>query len=234
MPGGRSRDQEPQRENYSASHLILAEGNAESRFIVALLEELGIRDLQVIAHAPGKGGFTGRLDSIYVNEAIVSGAVESILLIRDVDNDWDVAWREIQAQIRGSRYPYPVPTAPATYAPSASNLPATCVYMLPGERRIGCLETLLMDAMAAHYPNEVAEVDRMLAKLQAAPFGPCAQDKARIACLTAVLCETDPSASVAYIWSKTPKLRALLRDPCIEPLVSFLRDVPNLVRQSRS
>jgi hypothetical protein len=126
--------------------LILVEGVDEERFFEALLDHLGITDVQVLS-VGGKAGFGAMLAAIRADERFPE--VRSIVLVRDADwhkpagENAAAAWDALVGAFASAGLPRPTQHA----ALGGSEELKTAVYVMPDGTADGMLEDLCLLAM---------------------------------------------------------------------------------------
>ena len=119
---------------------LLVEGNDERNFFEALMEHLGLANVQIQV-LDGKDGLR---DSLVTLAGVTGfGSVTSIGIVRDADDSADAAFQSVQTSLRNAEFP-----APDRPEESAGEALVVSVLILPGGGNNGMLETLLCRTFA--------------------------------------------------------------------------------------
>ena len=215
----------PEREEINQPRIILCEGKADSVFLKALLSQRRLYGFQISEPAHGNRDFTRRLNAIKATEAYVTHIIRDVVLVTDNDEYPQKSFRDVKKQIQKSNT-YPVPNKPYNRAIKAG-VPAISVITLPGEGQRGCLEGLLLEAMAGKFKKVAKCLDEYRDCTPAKKWGVSKTQKMMLQCMIAALCEKDPSSSLVLLWSKERNMKDLLKGKRFNNLVSFLRKIKN-------
>lgn len=205
--------------------LIFCEGPADAEFLKALLLERKITGYQVIHSRNGKTGFTALFSEIVAFKEFAT--LESIVLIRDSDDNFTKAFEEARKQVsaaqgaNGKKGDYGAPKRPLEYARSKDH-PAVAIVLLPWHNRKGALEALLLPALYEHDRATGEAIEDFIGKVPVGNLPETKSDKARVACFLGATCEEDPTCSVRYMWAKNPQLVQLLGSRHFDDLAAFL------------
>jgi hypothetical protein len=125
------------------SKLILGEGKDESYFFDALLQHMGISDVDN-KEIMGKDRFGAGLDALIGIDGFSN--VKKIAIFRDAESSRDATFRSIQHHL--GRCQLPVPASIGQYA--TYNGVELGVFILPGNAEFGMLENLCLDSVKDH------------------------------------------------------------------------------------
>src|SRR3989442_9179525 len=123
------------------SRVIVCEGKGDVAFFEHFVQKRGLPRFQVLS-ADGKGGYERIL--IALSAAPGFDGISGILVIGDNDLDPNEAFLNIRSQIHAAGG-YGVPDHPGK-AVKRGGFPAVLIMMVPWQEKIGCLQTLLIEA----------------------------------------------------------------------------------------
>jgi hypothetical protein len=184
--------------------LLLVEGQDEVGFIRALLDVIGMDDIE-LWDAKGKTNLRQALMAVRLVPGFES--VTSIGVIRDADEDAKAAFDSVVAHLKAQGYPVPQQVGTSAVKDGL----AASVFIFPGGEAPGMLETLVWKSIENHaIATEVAEFitrcrDILPAEIEdevrtAGPAGwrkPRGPDKARMQALLATMIEAKPRVGIA-------------------------------------
>jgi len=124
----------------SKPKLLIVEGKDEECFFCALIEHVGINDIQV-AGIGGKDKLRTNLKGLIKDPSF--SKVESLGIVRDADTDPDGAFRSVRESLRASGLPNP--KKPLVLA---EGMPRVAVMIIPSHKRKGALEDLCLEAVS--------------------------------------------------------------------------------------
>lgn len=204
-------------------HVIVCEGKADVAFFEHLIAERGLPEFQVL---PANGN--SRYGDILVALTAAPGfnGLSGILVVADNDLDPAAAFQNILEQIQEAGG-YGVPNAPRVPARSAG-FPTIVPLMVPWDDTVGCLETLLLEAVRAVNPELAACVETYATCTHVDVWNEVERSKMKLQALTSVICRSDPNTPVSYAWSR-PETIISLTQPCFNQIADFLQAFPGLV-----
>jgi len=186
-------------------HVVLGEGERDRSFLDYLCKNRQITGL-TLGCVGGNGGFGKYLDGMYASPRF--GECNSILLISDNDESADDSFKEIKNQL--NTIGFSSPSRPLEIA-KKNGYPSVGILMLPHPAPVsdarGCLETLLIQAIASAYPQQAACVDQMSACIGIASWSKKnSQDKFKVRCLISALWADDPMYGLNFCFSPDKNL----------------------------
>ncbi len=179
------------------SRVILCEGKADVAFFEHLVQRRSLPRFQVLS-AEGRSGYERTL--IALSAAGGFDSVSGILVVGDNDLDPPGAFLNIQRQIRAAGG-YGVPNNPFKAVKSGA-FPTVFVMMVPLQGKLGCLETLLIEAAYDIRPDFKPCVDAYGACTHADVWNEVEQSKMKLQVLIAAACRSDPNTPVSYAWNR--------------------------------
>ena len=203
--------------------VIICEGKADVAFFEHLISERGLPEFQVL---PANGNSRYEDTLVALSAAPGFNGISGILLVGDNDLNPARAFQNIRTQIQRASG-YGVPVNPGEIAESAG-FPDIVVMMVPWHGRVGCLETLLLEAVRAAHADFGACVDDYAACTHVDAWNEVEVAKMKLQSLTAVICRSDPTTPVSYAWNR-PEDIILLTQPCFNQIADFLQAFPALV-----
>jgi len=203
--------------------VIVCEGEGDVAFFTHLIRKRDLAPFQVLP-AGGKSGYGRVLTALSAGTGF--DRVSGILVVGDNDLDPLAAFDNIQEQIRAAGG-YGVPDRPGEPRKSPG-FPAVVVMMIPLEERVGCLETLLVEAVYEVSPDLKTCVEAYVACTHADAWNEVQQSKMKLHSLISALCKSHPQTALRYAWSQPEEIIPLDR-PCFDQLADFLRGFDNLV-----
>jgi hypothetical protein len=223
----------------SAEPVLLCEGHTDDAFFRHLASVRGLQKPHIISREAkkppaGEGAFSLRLKGVVAETGIQ--ARPSILLVADNDATPSEKFEAVVRQIReANKLPevskigqFGIPNQPRTLAPSTGNLPPLAILMMPWDNKIGCLDTLCLEAAVSRRSAHAQCVEQYLACVRAAE--PRVWDehkvhKMKLHCLLSGACPDDPCISLLYAWSDKRNIPAdlvPLDSPCFDQIAEYL------------
>ena len=129
--------------NFNKPRLLLVEGSDEVNFFDALCEHWGIVDIETV-ETGGKDKFKIELPTLLNAQGFEN--VEALGIVRDADLSSQSAVQSIQSSIR--KYNLPIPPGHNEY--SQNETIKVGIYIMPGNRDSGMLESLVLDTVEGH------------------------------------------------------------------------------------
>ncbi len=209
------------------SRVIVCEGKADVAFFEHLIQKRGLPGFQVLP-ADGKDGY--ERVSVALSAAPAFDGISGILVVGDNDLDPGAAFLNIQKQIRAAGG-YGVPNGPGE-AVKNGRFPAVVVMMIPFHERMGCLESLLIEAVYDVRPNLKSCVDAYVACTHAGAWNQVEQSKMKLQVLISGVCRSDPNTPVSYAWSRNENIIPLDRT-CLDEIADFLARFDVIVAKTR-
>lgn len=206
----------------SKPRLIVCEGPSDAAFFERLISTRNLPEYQVIS-VDGRVGFETAL--VALTTARSFGKLSGLLVAADSDLDPDDSFRTIRRQIENVGG-LGIPNRPLECA-RAAGFPAVAVMLIPWHTEIGCLESLLMEAVRAANPELATCVERYVDCTGVGAWSETGLAKLRLQCSISALCRSDPVTPVRYAWSR-PETIIELTQPCFNRVAQFLIDFPNL------
>ncbi len=200
-------------------YVIVCEGFQDSGLICALLRHLKITNCDVTFPKKRRDGANGK-DAIFAILKLLSGfKPEGLAVIRDADENSDDSFKETAA---GFPTPYGAPRTAFTVEKAKHR---TGIFLLPGRGKIGTLENLLLDAVAAKTPPVIDCINQLehCANWRAG-WGNNKNAKMKMHCAVASFCKDDPGCSLGFIWSKGADNPMDISSPIFKELADFLRE----------
>jgi hypothetical protein len=211
------------REEFDGPNLVIAEGGADCEFLKRLFARRGITSCKLARPAKGKSDFTPRLELILNFSANLS-AIKTVVLVRDCDVNPASAFKEIQDQVRAAGR-FGVPTAPLVKA-SASGVPDLSIVLIPAATTPGCLETLILEAVRAKWPDVYKRAEEFISLGPTAGADVSSRSKALMACVIASVCLADPSCAASRMWDAKKGLLPLLDYTSFDWLADYFAALP--------
>jgi hypothetical protein len=184
-----------EREVIDAPYQIICEGADECEFLVRLVRDRSLGNIQVgcgrgkDGRCLGKSGFKDRIIAIKDNATV---PIRGYLIIADSDDNPADRFKNACTQLHG--HGFPVPSSPNTVA-EKDNL-KTAVWMVPSPSEEGGLETILLACCDAVTSFSTC-IDEFC-KCVATPRRKLDSDKLRLRALIAATCPKDPGTSLSY------------------------------------
>lgn len=203
--------------------LVLCEGKRDASFIVHLAENRNIEGIQVgfpdpvVSDAYGVTGFREFLLRLRAREGFAN--LEHIVILRDRDGEAEAAFQDVQQQIKDAgKYQIPAVLEEETVGSG----PGMTVRLIPDTATQGNLDVLLLAAVAI--PNDLKGcLDSHFRCLESAvslSLGKAA--KMRLTTIIAACCHSNPSCSLAFVWSQAGN-PIPLTSTVFDALADFLR-----------
>lgn len=172
-------------------HVVLGEGDRDRSFLDYLCQNRQISGL-TLGYVGGNGGFGKYLDGMSAGKRF--SECNSILLVSDNDESADDSFKEIKEQLNAIGFPSP--SRPLEIAKKQDH-PSIGILMLPHPAPAidtrGCLETLLIQAMASAHPIQAACVEEIATCVGIASWpNKNSQDKFKVRCLISSVWSADP------------------------------------------
>ncbi|MGE0717014.1 MAG: DUF3226 domain-containing protein [Alphaproteobacteria bacterium] len=197
---------------FTTPKVILCEGSEDKAFLHRLIIDRGLGRFHVMDTAIQRNSFGGRrggntkfgtrLDSFrYIENYNI---VRDILIITDKDDDPDRSFSNLRTSLDKVKI-----AAPARPMEPSDGLPRITIAMIPIENDVGCLETMLIDALRESNRNLAAHVDQFRALVCARNWLPLYQDKLWTQSMISASVPKDPFIS----------LRAFIQDPKMHPFL---------------
>lgn len=120
--------------------IIVVEGKEDDQFFSALLNHLNLTGIQIL---PIGGKTTSRKNLKILKQAPNFTSVVSLGVVRDADEDVELAFQSVQDALRDTGLPFP----PQVMATTDSN-PKVTIMILPDGLRPGMLEDLCLASVA--------------------------------------------------------------------------------------
>jgi hypothetical protein len=124
----------------SKPKLLIAEGKDDECFFCAIIEHLGINDIQV-AGIGGKDKLRTNLKGLIKDPSF--SKVESLGIVRDADTNPVGAFQSVRESLRASGLPNP--KKPLVLA---QGMPRVAVMIIPSHKRKGALEDLCLESVS--------------------------------------------------------------------------------------
>lgn len=205
------------------SRVIVCEGKGDVAFFEHLIQKRNLPGFQVLS-AGGKDGYERVLVALSAAQGF--DRISGILVVGDNDRDPGAPFLNIQKQIRAAGR-YGVPNHPGEVVKS-EGFPAVLVMMVPWQGRIGCLETLLIEAIYDVRPDFIPCVDAYAACTHADLWNEVEQSKMKLQVAISAVCRSDPNTPVSYAWNRSEPIIPLDR-PCFDQIADFLERFDRLV-----
>lgn len=207
----------------SRPYLIICEGKADVAFLEHLIVERDLPIFQVIA-ANGNSRYQEILLAITAAPGFTNLA--GILVIADNDMNPAAAFQRVRTQIQDAGG-YAVPNA-LRIPVRNSQFPPIAVLMVPWDDEIGCLETILLEAVRAVKPELAACAEEYSVCAHVNDWNEIERAKMKLQSLTSVICRSDPTTPVSFAWNRTEEIVSLSQ-PCFNRITDFLRNFPLIV-----
>lgn len=212
--------------------MILCEGPADKAFFNGLIQERRLPQFDVFCPTDAGGvghgvtGFSQFLKALTIPLALNSAS--SILVVGDCDNDPQKSFSVIQKQIqRVSEYGYGVPEAPLVVADSR-DLPKIVIMMIPWVDRLGCLESICLEALSARQAELIKCVERYTQCTMTNAWEIPKKHKMQLQCLISALSQENPGASLRVVLQKHNTVIPL-HESCFDQVAKFLNDFDSLI-----
>jgi hypothetical protein len=207
----------------SQRYLIICEGKADVAFLEHLIIERDLPQFQVI---PANGN--SRYQEILLALTAAPGFADlaGILVVADNDLNPAAAFQNVRTQIRDAGG-YAVPDAMRIPVLSPQ-FPSIAVLMVPWDDEIGCLETILLDAVRAVKPELAACAEDYAVCTHVNDWNEIEKAKMKLQSLTSVICRSDPTTPVSFVWSRTEEIISLSQ-PCFNRIADFLQNFPHIL-----
>lgn len=205
--------------------VLLGEGAGDQALFKYLCEVHSITDVQCI-DAGGSGKYGEFLKNI---DAVTGFKKNCRTLIVSADNDdsMDANFGDVRKALKSAKLP--VPNEPLKRLEHTNRDLGVAVMMVPFDekfqRRRGCLETLLLEALQTSQPVFSGCVPAFEICVGANIWANGShRDKFRLRAILAALFSHDPNFSLQY--AVEPKHRAIPLDhPCFSPIVAFIQQM---------
>lgn len=204
-------------------HLIVCEGKADVAFLEHLITERQLPPFQILA-ANGNSRYQEILLALTVAPGF--SGLAGILVVADNDLNPANAFQRVRRQIQDAGG-YAVPDAVRTPVRS-EQFPPIAVLMVPWDETVGCLETILLEAVSAATPDLAACVETYAACSHVDVWNEIERAKMKLQSLTSAICRSDPATPVSFAWSR-PEQIIPLSQPCFNRIDDFLRAFPAVV-----
>src|SRR6266436_2613106 len=218
---------------FSKSRLIIGEGYEDAIFVEQLIRTPARRlpdfDIQANEDLGGVGGNTGFYWAVMAADAKRNfSSVSDVVII--ADNDDSAGNRgmfvNICDQIKRAKdgghlnRDWAIPQRPES---RELGDPSVSIWMLPADKRPGCLETLLWEAITNQrgHAKDVACVETACSCSGADAWPASKFDKARVRCFLSLVCRANPSVSFNNLWRDFPNLIPM-NQRAFTPLAAFL------------
>jgi hypothetical protein len=198
--------------------LIVCDGYSDVRLIDKLLQYCHISNCNVgcksDAFHPDLSKYLAALKSILSRQ---SGVIRGVLIVMDADTSPKSAFSAACKAFEFAEFP--VPSKPFTIEELN---PRVAVYIIPGVKRKGTLEHLLLEAAYKKNPKAKKCTDKFLHCIGKVRCSSNMDAKMRMSALVAATCSENPWASAAMIWSDKGN-PVPINSPCFDHLTHFLR-----------
>jgi hypothetical protein len=216
---------------FNLGTLLICEGKEEMGLVRQMKIEGIIPPIEITCvGAPGNAPGIDALADHLVGLSGITGFpnIQKLGVFADNDLSSPDAFTRIQAAfVRANTQvstDFPVPTA--AYSPVSANGRTVSVALSPGPGLLGCLETNLLDVLAALHPDEMACVSGMISCAKATTNPPTwpgsKESKARIRAALTILHPRNPNVPLSALWADTPTLI-----PVSHPQLQYLSDFLN-------
>jgi hypothetical protein len=220
----------------SKSRLIIAEGYDDAIFVEQLIGTPARRlpefDIQANKDLGGVGGNTGFYRAVMAADSKRNFSnVSDVVII--ADNDDDATNRRMfvnicnqiqRAKTNGNlQRDWAIPRTPEIREVGD---PSVSVWMFPADKKPGCLETLLWEAIKNQRGNArgVACVEAACSCSGADSWPVSKFDKAKVRCFLSLVCRDNPSVSFNDLWRDFPSLIPM-NQSAFNPIADFLRQI---------
>ena len=211
------------KESYNHEYLILPEGEADRKFLAALIAQRGLAQYRVIRDAQGDGKFGERLKEIKINRGMQTAKL--LVLVTDSDGGAKEKFRSIVRQVKKAG-DYLPPSRLRKRGRKPANLPKIAVVTLPWTNRTGCLETLLLDPLSDAHPRHRARAVRFIKASPTGRLQVSKRSKAELCSMVAAVHTDDPSCAVSQMWKDAKHgFGYLLPSRHFDRLEKLLRDL---------
>lgn len=219
-----------QQEEFRESHLIICEGKDDQTFFNSFILKRSIRNIQVIKHAEGNGGFKRRLMAI---ETAIQPTTKAILLVVDNDSNPRGNFDRVLEQIKETKlYGNPLYGVPSRRREPAqlTGRPTIGIFTLPGitGTKRGTIETMLLEVFIT-MPKYV-QIERCLNRfvnctdLEGQGWSISKIAKMKLRCFIAATCKDTPECKVSDMWQERRDYRDLLTNSKFDYIETFLRE----------
>lgn len=124
-------------------HLVVCEGEDDRRVMQALANHAGFGDRLVFEDYANAGSLRAYLRALHARPEFTSGAIASVLVTRDADNNFENAWRSVHDAVKAV-FSIELPE-PGTWL-AVADIPRFAAWIVPGPGQTGMIETLCLDA----------------------------------------------------------------------------------------
>ena len=94
----------------------------------------------------------------------------------------------------------------------------------------GCIETLILSAVARTYPKQKSCLDQYEACCNISGWPKAKKDKMRLASFVAAICKTDPTVSVSSMWREKHGFKSLLTDEeSFGEIINFFKNIQTII-----
>lgn len=184
--------------------LVVCEGMSDVRFVGSLLERLTVTNCVVgcpSREGLGKGsGFEALPAYLLAIRGITKGKqnFRGILVMVDANDKPDQRLTTIQTALSDAGFP-----APTKGFAIEGNPFRVAIFLIPGAKKNGTLDDLLLEAALKKKPEMQACLDAFCnCTGNVKSWKPNQQSKMRLSALVAACCQGNPWASAAIIWSE--------------------------------
>jgi hypothetical protein len=215
---------------FTDTRIIIAEGYDDSIFTERLVRtparKIGPFEIWANEDLGSVGGNTGFRAAIAAAD-IKRGFsdVTHVVILADNDDSPAQSFSDICGQIRDAERTrnWAVPMQPGII--EAGN-PSVAIWMFPSPGALGCLETLLWEAIKNQKGNaaNVKCVEDALKCSGANQWSKSKQDKARVRIYLSLVCKKNPSVSFNNLWRDFPSLIPM-NQAAFTPFANFLRTI---------
>jgi hypothetical protein len=211
---------------FKKERLILCEGTTDKAFFCQLIQAKRLPDFQV----QYPWGVTETSGGLSKYSRFLNGAksvefekiVRGILLVADRDSDSAAQFRLVTSQLRDRGFG--VPDRELQYVRSPNGLPSVAIMMLPLNRQIGNLESVVLPVALEHWAQMAGPLNTYFGASEAGNWEVGKQDKMKVQCLIAATCEPNPYGSLSTIYTEDVRYHLPLDSPHLEDVAQVLRD----------
>lgn len=216
-------------------YLALCEGSADKATFERLIKANGLAENTFQFEHPaeftagsGKDAFYNVLLGLPLRLSEKEN-FKGIILLRDTDDNHEKALRELKKQVeRANKNTDPefIFTAPNSFlTPSIGGTYPILFASIPFDKP-GCLETLILPAVEKAFIKQAACINTYIQCCgNICDWSKTKQDKMRLACLVATICEKDPTITISSMWSKKEFEDLLTDQDCFGELISFFKNI---------
>lgn len=176
--------------------IVICEGAGDRKFLEELISRSGFDENVQVVECEGKTKFERKLVALKAGSGFDPAA---IVMVRDGDTEPEAEIKAARAEFRVIGYELTADPPDTCVAPDGVVLG---LFLLPDGSGPGALEHLLFGAAAELHPRLtecVAEFERCAAIQH---WSENDRAKMRFQCLVASCLESNPGASITYIWNK--------------------------------